>query len=152
MNTDGLKRGSLTHHTVGKGEKRYIASYSESWCLNYKWVLPTITNLIYSNWESLSQFVTARQWSCSSLLALASSSYLTHHISRMNVEVWYSSCKASYSGKLRGENFREFRGFVAIHESFLCETWGHGILGTVKASNPRKFSPQKLSIHKRFLR
>ena len=26
-----------------------------------------------------------------------------------------------------GENLREFRGFVAIRESFLCKIWGRGI-------------------------
>ena len=28
----------------------------------------------------------------------------------------------------KGENFREFRSFVAIRESFLCKIWGHGLL------------------------
>ena len=27
-----------------------------------------------------------------------------------------------------GENFRKFRGFVAIRKSFLCEIWGCGVL------------------------
>ena len=37
-----------------------------------------------------------------------------------------------------GENFREFRGFVAICESFLHEFLRHGIFwgGGAKASNP----------------
>ena len=58
-----------------------------------------------------------------------------------------------------GENFREFRSFVAIHESFLCKIWGCGVLwcGTSEQSvkvfsmkiifftNLRKFSPLRVS-------
>ena len=58
-----------------------------------------------------------------------------------------------------GENFREFRGFVAIRESFLREIWGCVVLwrGTSEQSakvfstkivfftNSRKFSPSKVS-------
>ena len=40
-----------------------------------------------------------------------------------------------------GENFREFRGFVAICKIFLCKIWGVASFGTAKESNPRKFSP-----------
>ena len=43
-----------------------------------------------------------------------------------------------------GENFREFRGFVAICKSFLRKIWGVASFGTAKESNPRKFSPWKL--------
>ena len=38
-----------------------------------------------------------------------------------------------------GENFREFRGFVAIHESFLREN--------LISAKSRKFSPSKVSHH-----
>ena len=41
-----------------------------------------------------------------------------------------------------GENFREFRGFGAIRESFLHEILGVASFATAKASNPRKFSPR----------
>ena len=34
------------------------------------------------------------------------------------------------------KNFREFRSFVAIRESFLCEIWGVASFGVAKASNP----------------
>ena len=58
-----------------------------------------------------------------------------------------------------GENFREFCGFVAIRESFLCEIWGRGVLWhstseqyakvfSVKIvffTNSWKFSPSKVS-------
>ena len=40
------------------------------------------------------------------------------------------------------ENFHEFRGFMAIRESFLREIWGMASFGTAKANNPQKFSPQ----------
>ena len=53
-----------------------------------------------------------------------------------------------------GENFREFRGFVAIHESFLREIWGMVSFGAAKASNPWKFSLWKTyfsPIHESFL-
>ena len=44
-----------------------------------------------------------------------------------------------YSGKtFEGENFHEFRGFVAIHESFLCEIWGCGILWCGKSEQSAK--------------
>ena len=60
-----------------------------------------------------------------------------------------------------GENFRKFRGFVAIHESFLCDIWDVAFFGAAKASNPRnifstkivfftnsrKFSPSKVSCY-----
>ena len=39
-----------------------------------------------------------------------------------------------------GENFRKFRGVVAIRESFLCEIWGEASFGTAKPSNWQKFS------------
>ena len=42
------------------------------------------------------------------------------------------------------ENFRKFRGFVAIHESFLCEIWGRGILWHGKSEQFAKvFSLEK---------
>ena len=58
-----------------------------------------------------------------------------------------------------GENFCEFRSFVAIRESFLCEIWERGVLwhGTSEQSakvfsvkiifftNSRNFSPSKVS-------
>ena len=44
-------------------------------------------------------------------------------------------------------NFREFRGFVAICESFLHKIWGVASFGMAKASNPRKFSPRKSYFH-----
>ena len=40
---------------------------------------------------------------------------------------WESNvnCKKGWDGEsFEGENFREFRGFVAIHESFLCKIGG----------------------------
>ena len=56
--------------------------------------------------------------------------------------------KIPYSGKLfEGENFCEFHGFVAVHESFLREIWGVASFGTAKMSNPRKFYPQKSYFH-----
>ena len=42
-----------------------------------------------------------------------------------------------------GENFSQFRGFVAIRESFLCEIWGRGIFLVAPVSTPRKFSLRK---------
>ena len=47
-------------------------------------------------------------------------------------------------GTFEGENFHEFRGFVAIHEAFAAKFGCMVSFGTVKASNLRKFSPQKL--------
>ena len=45
-----------------------------------------------------------------------------------------------FSRKLfKGENFHEFRGFVAIRESFLREIWGVVSFGAAKVSNPRSF-------------
>ena len=43
----------------------------------------------------------------------------------------------------KGENFHEFRVFVAICESLLREIWGGGVVsfGRVKGHNPRKFLP-----------
>ena len=41
------------------------------------------------------------------------------------------------------ENFREFHGFVAIHESFLHKIWGMGSFGAAKVINLQKFSPRK---------
>ena len=41
------------------------------------------------------------------------------------------------------ENFRKFRGFVAIRKGFLHKIWGCGTFGAAKASNLRKFSPRK---------
>ena len=57
----------------------------------------------------------------------------------------------------KGENIREFRGFVTICESFLCEIWARGILWCCRSkqsanvfsvkivffTNLRKFSPLK---------
>ena len=45
------------------------------------------------------------------------------------------------------KNFREFRSFVAIRESFLCEIWGVASFGVAKASNPWKFSSQRSYFH-----
>ena len=40
-----------------------------------------------------------------------------------------------------GENFREFHGFVAVCESFLCEIWGRGILwGSTSEQSAKVFS------------
>ena len=56
--------------------------------------------------------------------------------------------KIPYSGKLfEGENFREFRGFVAVRTSFLREILGVASFGVAKTSNPRKFYPQKSYFH-----
>jgi len=33
-----------------------------------------------------------------------------------------------YRETFKGENFHEFRGFVAICKSFLLEIWGRGII------------------------
>ena len=58
-----------------------------------------------------------------------------------------------------GENFHNFCGFVAIHESFLYEIWGRGVLWRGKTeqstkvflakvvyfTNLRKFTPLKVS-------
>ena len=38
----------------------------------------------------------------------------------------------------RDENFRKFRGFVAIHKNFLCDILGRGIFWRHLASNPQK--------------
>ena len=54
--------------------------------------------------------------------------------------LWYSNYRIA-------ENFREFRGFVAIHESFLHDIWGVASFGAGKASNPQKFSPRKSYFH-----
>ena len=57
------------------------------------------------------------------------------------------------------EDFSKFCGFVAIHESFLCKIWGHGVLWCGKSeqsakvfslkivffTNLRKFSLSKVS-------
>ena len=51
-----------------------------------------------------------------------------------------------------GEDFHEFRSFVAIRESFLRKILGRGVLW--HRSNPQKFSPRKLyfsPIRKSFL-
>ena len=47
------------------------------------------------------------------------------------------------------ENFqgRKLSGFVAIRESFLREIWGVVSFSAAKASNSRKFSPQKSYFH-----
>ena len=49
------------------------------------------------------------------------------------------------------ENFREFRVFVAIRESFLRKIWGVASFGAAKASNPQKFSPSKVFSLESFL-
>ena len=64
--------------------------------------------------------------------------------------LWYSNYRIA-------ENFREFRGFVAIRESFLHEIWGVVPLALEKRAirksflrenriftNSRKFSPSKV--------
>ena len=43
-----------------------------------------------------------------------------------------------------GENFRKFRGFLAIRKSFSAKFGGVASFSTAKARNPRKFSPQKM--------
>ena len=56
----------------------------------------------------------------------------------------------------------KLRGFVAIHESFICEIWGRDVLVAqlaAPASSPQKLSQQKsyfplfceFSLHKSFL-
>ena len=46
-----------------------------------------------------------------------------------------------YRETFEGENFHQFRDFVAIRTSFLCKIWGRGTFGAAKASKLRKFSP-----------
>ena len=46
-----------------------------------------------------------------------------------------------------GENFRKFRGFVAIRESFFREIWGVAFFGTAKTSNPQKFFCENRIFH-----
>ena len=45
---------------------------------------------------------------------------------------------------LRGENFSEFRSFVAIRESFLCEIWGHGVLWHSMSEQSTKVFSEKI--------
>ena len=45
------------------------------------------------------------------------------------------------AGNFRGRKLsRKFRGFVAMHESFLRKIWGVAFFGAEQASNPQKFS------------
>ena len=82
-----------------------------------------------------------------------------HVVSKYNIHVhvqhgYLHMYIAPYSWKLSREKTREFRGFVAIHESFLCEIRGVASFGMAKANNLWMFSPRKsyLSpIHKSFL-
>ena len=74
----------------------------------------------------------------------------THpHSTSLFVLLSHTHLQPSYciAGNFRGRNFCQFRGFVAICESFLHEIWGHGILWCAKASNLRKFSLQKMYFH-----
>ena len=43
-----------------------------------------------------------------------------------------------YRETFEEENFHEFRGFVAIRESFLREIWDVAFFGTAQASNLQK--------------
>ena len=63
---------------------------------------------------------------------------------------WHTCACAAYriAGNFEGENFCEFRSFVAIRKSFLCKIWGVASFGMVKASNPRKFSLRNHIFHK----
>ena len=70
----------------------------------------------------------------------------TEHSSQLYVLMWVEPILQAHirtGGLSKGENFHEFRGFVAIRESFLREIWGVVSFGVAKASNPRKFSLQK---------
>ena len=50
-----------------------------------------------------------------------------------------------YSRKLsREKNSREFQGFVAIRESFLCEIWGRIIFGSTSEQSGKVFSAKIL--------
>ena len=71
--------------------------------------------------------VTTDQLSC----VLATISYPLHSIG-----TFCDTCNSGHyhiMGNFRGENFHEFRGFMAICESFLRKIWAS--FGTVKASN-----------------
>ena len=59
---------------------------------------------------------------------------------------WYSSSLDSVAITVQwetfeGENFCEFRGFVAIRKSFSVKYWGMAFIGMANESSPRKFSP-----------
>ena len=50
------------------------------------------------------------------------------------------------AGTFEGENFREFRSFVAICESFFHEIWEHDVLWCSKSEQSvQNFSPSKVS-------
>ena len=50
------------------------------------------------------------------------------------------------AGTFEGENFREFRSFVAIRESFFHEIWEHDVLWCSKSEQSvQNFSPSKVS-------
>ena len=65
----------------------------------------------------------------------------------MSHYVYHHGLLTSYriAGTFEEENFHEFRGFVAIRESFLREIWDVAFFGTAQASNLQKFSPSKVS-------
>ena len=70
----------------------------------------------------------------------------------METKVWLFTYVHKVVGKcitvewetFEGENFREFRGFVAQCKSFLRKIWGVASFGKKKASSSQKFFPRKL--------
>ena len=58
----------------------------------------------------------------------------------MSHYVYHHGLLTSYhiAGTFEEENFHEFRGFVAICESFLHEIWDVAFFGTAQASNLQK--------------
>ena len=54
----------------------------------------------------------------------------------MNTTVSQEYGGTVYQETFEGKNFHKFRGFVAIHESFLREFWGMVSVGVAKGCNP----------------
>ena len=68
--------------------------------------------------------------------------YRTSYVPSCLASVQYTDITI-YRETFKGENFHEFRGFVAIFESFLCKIWECDLIDAAQASNLWKFSPRK---------
>ena len=58
-----------------------------------------------------------------------------------------SQRKEAQQETFKGENFHEFRGFVAIRESFLCEIWKLGIIWLHQPAICKNFLCENLIFH-----
>ena len=61
--------------------------------------------------------------------------------------MFYTETQYRIAGNFWGRKLCEFRSFVAIRESFLCEIWGMAFFGAAKASNSQKFIHENCIFH-----